>query len=87
VKCTSFARPAWRILGSRHYHKQKRANDGKGSARNSASISSVAHPREISVRPTKGLTNQRDLALAISPGVAVSDDKLGQATTRLLEDA
>jgi len=50
-------------------------------------MSSVAHPREISVRPTKGLTNQRDLALAISPGVAVSDDKLGHATTRLLEEA
>jgi malate dehydrogenase (oxaloacetate-decarboxylating)(NADP+) len=50
-------------------------------------MSSVPHPREISVRPTKGLTNQRDLALAFSPGLAVSDDKLGHATTRLLEEA
>ena len=29
-------------------------------------------PGKISVRPTKGLTNQRDLALAYSPGVAAS---------------
>jgi malate dehydrogenase (oxaloacetate-decarboxylating)(NADP+) len=27
-------------------------------------------PEKISIQPTKGLTNQRDLALAYSPGVA-----------------
>ncbi len=31
-------------------------------------------PGKISVRPTKGLTNQRDLALAYSPGVAAACD-------------
>ena len=31
------------------------------------------HPRpgKVSVTPTKGMSNQRDLALAYSPGVAV----------------
>ena len=29
-------------------------------------------PGKISVVPTKGLTNQRDLALAYSPGVAAA---------------
>jgi malate dehydrogenase (oxaloacetate-decarboxylating)(NADP+) len=29
-------------------------------------------PGKISVVPTKGMTNQRDLALAYSPGVAVA---------------
>ena len=29
-------------------------------------------PGKISITPTKGMSNQRDLALAYSPGVAVS---------------
>ncbi len=29
-------------------------------------------PGKIAVTPTKGLTNQRDLALAFSPGVAAA---------------
>jgi len=29
-------------------------------------------PGKISILPTKGLTNQRDLALAYSPGVAAA---------------
>ena len=33
-------------------------------------------PGKISVRPTKGLTNQRDLALAYSPGVAAACDAI-----------
>ncbi len=33
-------------------------------------------PGKISIRPTKGLTNQRDLALAYSPGVAVACDAI-----------
>mgnify|MGYP001163349113 CR=1 FL=1 len=33
-------------------------------------------PGKISVRPTKGLTNQRDLALAYSPGVAFACDAI-----------
>ncbi|MBN9420964.1 MAG: NADP-dependent malic enzyme [Candidatus Accumulibacter sp. 66-26] len=33
-------------------------------------------PGKISVRPTKGLTNQRDLALAYSPGVAYACDAI-----------
>ncbi len=33
-------------------------------------------PGKISVRPTKGLTNQRDLALAYSPGVAAPCDAI-----------
>ena len=33
-------------------------------------------PGKVSVRPTKGLTNQRDLALAYSPGVAAPCDAI-----------
>jgi malate dehydrogenase (oxaloacetate-decarboxylating)(NADP+) len=33
-------------------------------------------PGKISIRPTKGLTNQRDLALAYSPGVAAACDAI-----------
>ena len=33
-------------------------------------------PGKISVRPTKGLTNQRDLALAYSPGVAAPCEEI-----------
>ncbi|MDE2585006.1 MAG: NADP-dependent malic enzyme [Betaproteobacteria bacterium] len=33
-------------------------------------------PGKISVRPTKGLTNQRDLALAYSPGVAYACEEI-----------
>ena len=32
----------------------------------------LPRPGKISVVPTKGLTNQRDLALAYSPGVAAA---------------
>ncbi|HVF62396.1 MAG TPA: NADP-dependent malic enzyme [Casimicrobiaceae bacterium] len=35
-----------------------------------------APPGKISVTPTKGLTNQRDLALAYSPGVAAACDEI-----------
>jgi len=35
-------------------------------------------PGKISVRPTKGLTNQRDLALAYSPGFAAACDTIVQ---------
>ena len=33
-------------------------------------------PGKIEVRPTKGLTNQRDLALAYSPGVAYACEEI-----------
>ncbi|HET7775797.1 MAG TPA: NADP-dependent malic enzyme, partial [Azospira sp.] len=33
-------------------------------------------PGKIAVRPTKGLTNQRDLALAYSPGVAYACEEI-----------
>ncbi|MDR0528590.1 MAG: NADP-dependent malic enzyme [Zoogloeaceae bacterium] len=35
-------------------------------------------PGKVSVRPTKGLTNQRDLALAYSPGVAVPCEAIAE---------
>ncbi|MEZ5657533.1 MAG: NADP-dependent malic enzyme [Burkholderiaceae bacterium] len=36
----------------------------------------TGRPGKISVTPTKGLTNQRDLALAYSPGVAAACDEI-----------
>src|ERR1041384_7789689 len=36
----------------------------------------LPRPGKISIVPTKGLTNQRDLALAYSPGVAAACDEI-----------
>ena len=39
-------------------------------------ITACRAPGKISVTPTKGLINQRDLALAYSPGVAAACDAI-----------
>ena len=39
-------------------------------------------PGKIAVAPTKGMSNQRDLALAYSPGVAVPCQEIRRTPTR-----
>ncbi len=51
---------------------------GRATARSRTGIPSPYPPGKISVTPTKGLVNQRDLALAYSPGVAAACELIAQ---------
>ena len=50
--------------------------DGKDLTAAALEYHAFPTPGKISVVPTKGLTNQRDLALAYSPGVAAACDAI-----------
>jgi len=52
------------------------SNDRSEPPRSLARVPPPVPPGKIALAPTKQLTNQRDLALAYSPGVAAACDEI-----------